>query len=464
MKRASLIKLIALSGVPLIMVLGNSMLIPVFPQMQQALGISKLQVGLTITLFSLPAGLAIPIMGFLSDKIGRKRIIVPALIVYGLGGLVSGLAPLYFNKSFTLLLLGRIIQGLGAAGTAPIAMALVSDIFTSNERSKALGSIEAANGLGKVVSPILGSLIALIIWYALFFVYALLAIPIALAVWLLIKEPPLKSMDQSLGNYLRNISKIFRERGKALLACYLAGSVVLLVLFGVLSYLSDFLEETYGFKGVIKGFALAVPVLAMSLTSFFSGKYLQKHQNLMKAFIICGLFTVSGSLATLSLVNSNLIFFAGVFLMGIGTGLVLPAVNTLVTSSCKLEERGGITALYGSVRFFGVAAGPPSFSLLLSLSKTMMFLGAGVLAAVAGVLGFVLINEKQLLKSTAQDKKATNKQTVKQFVTSAKAGSRGRGDKFPPVEFAGSIKRSEASAWNAFVGALSPTLSKKKQK
>ena len=190
MKKDSLLKLLALSGVPLIMVLGNSMLIPVFPDMERALDISKFQAGLTITLFSLPAGIAIPIMGFLCDKIGRKKIIVPSLILYGLGGLVSGLAIIFFNKSFPILLSGRVIQGIGAAGTGPIAMALVSDIFTSNERSKALGSIEAANGLGKVLSPILGSAIALIVWYAIFFVYALFSVPIAIAVWLLIKEPP----------------------------------------------------------------------------------------------------------------------------------------------------------------------------------------------------------------------------------------------------------------------------------
>ena len=137
MTKESFWKLVSLSGVPFIMVLGNSMLIPVFPEMQKAMSISPFQAGLTITFFSLPAGIAIPIMGFLADKIGIKKIIVPSLIIYGLGGIISGLAPIIFNKSFTILLTGRVIQGIGAAGTAPIAMALVSDIFTSAERSKA---------------------------------------------------------------------------------------------------------------------------------------------------------------------------------------------------------------------------------------------------------------------------------------------------------------------------------------
>lgn len=427
MKKESILKLTALSGVPLIMVLGNSMLIPVFPEMQRAMDITKLQAGLTITLFSLPAGLAIPLMGFLSDKIGRKKIIVPSLIVYGLGGLICGLAPTLFGKSYAVLLTGRILQGIGAAGTAPIAMALVSDIFTSNERSKALGIIEAANGMGKVISPILGSLIALLIWYALFFVYAILAVPIAIAVWLLIKEPPLEAKNESVGQYFQRITKIFKNKGISLAGCYLAGSVVLLVLFGILSYLSDMLEEEYGLTGVVKGLALAVPVLAMASTSFISGRYLQKQQKKMKFFIILGLLLVAGSMFSVSLFKYNKVFFISVFLMGIGTGLVLPAVNTLVTSSCKLKERGGITALYGSVRFFGVAAGPPTFSLLLNYSQILMFLSGGILAAIALTVAFFTINEQEILEGSREK-------------ASANAGAF-QGDKIAwQAEFMGAIK------------------------
>ena len=439
MKRDSLFKLIALSGVPLIMVLGNSMLIPVFPDMQRALSISKLQAGLTITLFSLPAGIAIPVMGFLCDKIGRKKIIVPALVLYGIGGLVSSLAVILFKESFTILLAGRVVQGIGAAGTGPIAMALVSDIFTSNERSQAMGSIEAANGLGKVLSPILGAAIALIVWYAIFFVYAILALPIAVAVWILIKEPPLKTKDETIKEYLVRIAKVFKGKGLGLLGSYLAGSVVLLILFGLLSYLSDILEEKYGLAGVVKGFALAVPVLAMSSTSFLSGKYLQKHQKKMKAFIITGLFIITGSLTAVSLIRSNLAFFAGIFLMGIGTGLVLPAVNTLVTSSCSLEERGGITALYGSVRFFGVAAGPPLFSLLLEKGRNIMFYSGAAFALISGLVAIFTINEKKLMAG-AQKQETKDEPTVEDLAKVVNAGSLKKGEQNLMAEYVGAMK------------------------
>ena len=161
--------LAALSGVPFIMVLGNSMIIPVLTEIKNALNLSGFETSLIITLFSVPAGIIIPLAGFLSDRFGRKIVIAPSLIIYGLGGIIAGLGPLFLaGSAYPVMLGGRVLQGIGAAGTAPIAMALCGDLFTGKERSKSLGIIEAANGFGKVVSPILGALIGLIAWYATF--------------------------------------------------------------------------------------------------------------------------------------------------------------------------------------------------------------------------------------------------------------------------------------------------------
>ncbi|MDP3050708.1 MAG: MFS transporter, partial [Eubacteriales bacterium] len=162
MAKGNTMTLVALSSVPFVMVLGNSMLIPILPEMQRALEISSFQASLVITLFSVPAGIIIPLSGFLSDYFSRKVVIIPALILYGIGGLIAGGAALIDTEaSYAILLAGRIIQGIGAAGTAPIAMALTGDIFKAQARAQALGVIEAANGVGKVVSPVLGAAVGL---------------------------------------------------------------------------------------------------------------------------------------------------------------------------------------------------------------------------------------------------------------------------------------------------------------
>jgi len=224
-----------LCSVPFVMVLSNSMLIPVLPAIQNALGLTLFRAGIIITAFSIPAGLAIPVGGYLSDRYGRKVVIAPALLIFGLGGLLAGLAPVLVGKGlqYAAILVSRIIQGIGAGGTYQVAMALTGDIFQTGERSKALGLLEASNGLGKITSPIIGSAAALLVWFAPFFVYPLLALPSAVGVWFLVPEPgtpgkPLKTGDkkkgsgkkqrsagnqQSIQSYIKSVRKVFAKKG-----------------------------------------------------------------------------------------------------------------------------------------------------------------------------------------------------------------------------------------------------------
>lgn len=390
--------LAALSAVPFIMVLGNSMLIPILPQMKEALELSQFEVSLAITLFSIPAGLAIPFAGFFSDRTDRKIIIAIALIVYGLGGLVAGVAAVLLKEQAYLLIMGgRVLQGIGAAGTAPIAIALGGDIFTSNERSKVLGLLEAANGLGKVISPILGSLVGLFIWWGVFFLFPVLCLPIALGIVFFVQSPKSKRQPKPFREYVQAVATIFKEKGISLAAAFLAGTTVLFILFGVLFYLSDLLETKYQIDGVTKGLVIAVPVLAMAVTSYVSGVVTQKRDRLLKPLVVAGLAVQAVSLAIVPFFQDGVYILLGALILaGVGTGLVLPCLNTLITSSCRIEERGIITALYGGVRFFGVAGGPPMFGVLMDKSLLWTFLVPAILSGSSGLINMFLLRQNIL--------------------------------------------------------------------
>lgn len=399
--------LAALSGVPFIMVLGNSMIIPVLPDIKNALNLSDLNVSLIITLFSVPAGIIIPLAGFLSDRYGRKIVIAPSLVLYGLGGVVAGLAAIFMKESaYPVILGGRILQGIGAAGTAPIAMALCGDLFTGKERSKSLGIIEAANGFGKVLSPILGALIGLIAWYATFLFFPVIIIPIILGLWFFVKEPESNRSKQSVKDYLHSIKQIFEKKSAMLLTSFFAGMSALMLLFGVLFFLSEYLEKRYHLQGVNKGLALAVPVLFMSTTSYITGTHLKKKLKLMKWLVVTGLGLIAVSFAVLGIYNRNTyFFFAAISVAGVGTGLTLPCLNFIITSSCEAQRRGLVTSLYGSVRFLGVAFGPPVFGLLMDNNRTLMFLSAAGLAASAAILSVFLIRVKDMKQPASVDNK-----------------------------------------------------------
>lgn len=379
--------------IPLVMVLGNSMLVPVLPEMEAKLKISQFQISLMITAFSFAAGLVIPFVGYLSDKLGRKIIIVPALILYGIGGIIAGVAAWLMKDSYLLILVGRIVQGIGAAGTAPIAMAYIGDEFSGKAESKALGLIEATNGLGKVISPVIGALVALLVWYAVFFVFPVLCFLLAAAGWFIIKEskPP---QAKPLKQYLQSIGQIFKEKGKWLIPSFFAGSVSLFILFGVLFYLSDILETDYHVAGIKKGLILAIPLMGMVTTSYTTGATIKQDKGALRKVLLIGLFIMTGSLLLVSFFKQIYLLIGLLTLNSIGTGLLLPCLNILITGAVQSSERGMITSLYNCLRFIGVAIGPPIFGWLMDISHKVMFFSVAGLAGLMAILALLLIQPK----------------------------------------------------------------------
>jgi ACDE family multidrug resistance protein len=394
--KGKLWEFIAIASIPLVLVLGNSMLIPILPEMQREMGISQFQSSLVITLFSVTAGIFIPILGYLSDRFSRKVVIIPSLIVYGGAGILAGFGAVW--ESYPVLIAARAIQGLGAAGTAPIAMALVGDMYKGGTESKALGLTEASNGTGKVVSPIIGSLFALIIWYAAFFAFPVFCALSLIAVIFLIKEPKKKEEAPKLKQYIHQIAKNLKEKGRWLITSFFAGSLALFILFGVLFYLSDILEKKpYNIDGVMKGLVLAIPLLGLVVTSYITGSKIKKNGITIRLLMNIGLALMTIALGlTIFLYDKNIYVFIGLLtLSSVGTGLLLPCLNTMITGSVSREERGMITSLYSSLRFIGVAFGPPIFGWLMAKSDRIVFITVSSLSLFTLVLVFFLIKPEK---------------------------------------------------------------------
>lgn len=400
MRAETRVNFAALASVPFVMVLSNSMIIPVLPAIQKALHKSLLQVGLLITVFSLTAGLIIPIGGYLSDRYGRKRVIIPSLCLFGLGGLLAALAPVFWRSgAFGIILGARVVQGIGAGGTYQVAMALAGDIFKSGERSKVLGLLEASNGLGKVVSPIMGAAAMMLFWFAPFFIYPVISAISAVLVWRLVREPEGTTTDRPFGGFVHGLGRVFGSKGWSLAACFLAGALALFFLFGILSYYSDVLEQRHHVEGVLRGLVIAMPVAVMALTAYLAGTFLVKHlARLSKGMVATGLGATAAAFVAMFFFHRHIVLFtAAIGLMGFGNGLLLPALNTMITSATGSQERGTVTALYGTVRFFGAALGPPAFDKAVGLGTVLPYLGSAALAVAALVVSLIWIDQRQLL-------------------------------------------------------------------
>jgi len=379
------------------------MLIPVLPKMKTELDISQFQTSLIISVFSISAAVMIPILGYLSDRFSRKAIVIPALILYGLGGILAGAAAAWFSNAYTWILAGRVMQGIGAAGTTSMAMALTGDLFKGGEQSKVLGLVEASNGLGKVISPIIGSLLALLFWYAAFFAFPIFCLVSILLTMFFIKEKKKDKEPQPLGEYVKGLVSVFKTEGRWLFVAYLTGATCLFTLFGTLFYISDILENEHQIDGVLKGSILAIPLLFMTTTSYITGSKIGKNMKLMKKLIIVGLLLMTISFSSLIFFTKLVPFFAVLAISSIGTGLALPCINSFITGSVSTKQRGFVTSLYGSVRFLGVAIGPPIYGALMAWSRTGMFLSTAGLTLFVGILCLVFIHVSKKEPSKESD-------------------------------------------------------------
>ncbi|UXH46773.1 MFS transporter [Rossellomorea vietnamensis] len=379
-----------MASIPLVMTLGNSMLIPVLPIFEKEVGITSFQTSMIITSYSIASIFLIPVAGYLSDRFGRKVVILPSLLIALIGGLVAGFASWKMDDPFTWIIIGRVLQGIGAAGAAPIILPLVGDLYKDDDEktSSCLGLIETSNTFGKVLSPILGALFAAYLWYLPFFSISVFSLISIVLVLFFIKVPKKKEEPVALSAFIQSTKKIFKQEGKWIFTVFLVGIYIMLVLFAVLFFLSDSLEKTHGLYGVKKGFVLAIPLLALCISSFITGRKIKGELKVMKVIMTVSLILMSISVALIGFVDQRLILLLAVSsFLGLSIGALLPTMDALITENIEKEERGTISSFYSSSRFIGVAAGPPLMAVLMKSLLNISLIGAGVL----GILMFMLV-------------------------------------------------------------------------
>lgn len=134
--------------------MGFGIVLPLLPLYARAFGAEGLHVGLLVAVYSLVQLVMAPIWGRLSDRVGRRPVLV-------LGLLGSGVAYVAFARadSLAMLFLSRIVGGIGGS-TIPVAQAYIADVTTPSRRAGNLGLIGAAFGLGFVIGPVLGLFLA----------------------------------------------------------------------------------------------------------------------------------------------------------------------------------------------------------------------------------------------------------------------------------------------------------------
>ncbi|MCE7794252.1 MFS transporter [Salipaludibacillus sp. CUR1] len=384
-------KVMAIGSLTFIMIFGNSMFVPVLPDMQIQWDLSSGQAGLILTAFSLAAAAVIPLTGYAANLLGKKRLAFAALMFVSFGCVLAVLSSLEFfsNYAFFVLMAGRVCQGVGAGLISPLPFMFTSDIFSKELRPGVLSLIEVFNGLAKAASPFAAILAVQLGGNWLFFIYLGLGALSALLITLNIRGQ--KRMKRNLGvRGLNGTSRRVFTAFRKVFPYLVLGGVTMCLLFGMLTYFSYKLEWIYGIDGIVKAVLFSLPLIAMTAASWLTGKYLKGR--LFGSSLLINVSTVlSVSVLTGGLLNQSLTALVTIMvLFSISSGIFLVCCNLLITENVLKKDRDLILSFYSMIRFTGVAAGPPLFAIWM-YEEGLMF--AFSILAVAGVRVILLKNE-----------------------------------------------------------------------
>lgn len=369
-------------GVTLMAVLGTSSITPAFPEIRDALGISSGQVGLLITVFTLPGILLTPVSGVLADKYGRRKVLVPSLLLFGIAGAACALAT-----DFGLLLVLRTLQGVGAAALGAINVTMIGDLYSGQRRTEALGYNSSVLSVGTASYPAIGGALALLGWFYPF-VLPLVAIPIALLVLFSLRNPEPHN-EQGLKEYAGNIWESVRDRRVVGLFC--STLVTFVILFGpLITYLPIFMSATYGSSSLVIGLVLATASLTTALASTQEG-WLTSHfseQTLIRASFVL----YAAALTLIPLIPSVWLLLLPTVIFGVAQSLNLPPVFSLLNEATPDENRGAFISINSTILRLGQTLGPVLMSAAaMPFGLTGAYFAGAALAAAMFLVAFVLI-------------------------------------------------------------------------
>jgi DHA1 family multidrug resistance protein-like MFS transporter len=175
---------ILFAGLAVVM-LGFGIIIPILPLYARQLGASSLHLGLIMAVFSFFQFIFAPIWGSISDRIGRKPVLLIGLVGYALAHIING-----FASSVAMLLVSRAVGGILSSAVLPTSLAYVSDVTAEKDRGGGMGILGAAMGTGVIFGPSLGGLVAHFTnsYHIPFFVAAALVVILIPLAWRFLPE------------------------------------------------------------------------------------------------------------------------------------------------------------------------------------------------------------------------------------------------------------------------------------
>jgi len=371
-------------GVTLTTAIGIFSLSPAFPIIVKELQISPKDIGLLITVFTFPGILLMPVMGIIADLFGRKKVLVPALILFAVAGGLCLLA-----RDFKTLLVLRFFQGIGVAPLSSLNVTVIGDLYTGKKRTAAMGYNQSVFSVGAAGLSAVGGALAMMGWYYPFML-PLMAIPVGMLVMFFLKSPTteLKNVNR-FKEYIWGVTETIKKG--QMIAIYSVTIVIFIIVAGsYATYFPLLMGITFNAPPFFIGIVMSSVYIASALSSSQMGKIIQTFPE--KAVIRASFLLYALALVIVPFIPNTWLFFIPALLLGAAQGISLPTIQTLLGGLSSTENRAIIMSLYGMALRLGQTLGPPLLGIVFAISGiNAAFYVSSCLALAAFGLIFVMI-------------------------------------------------------------------------
>jgi MFS family permease len=368
--------------IALINSLSFTILIPTIYLYGKQFGLNDFQTSLLFSIYSLAQFFATPVIGKLSDRYGRKPLLIISLIGTVVANIGAGFAP-----TASLLFLARLLDGI-TGGNVSVAQAAIADITTPEDRAKGFGIFGAAFGLGFILGPII-SLLAQKISLGASFVASggIAAIALVITIFLLpetLKSPSSQAhniFDLGLDNLVRGL--FIPKVGILLLINLCIGTTFTIFTFAFQPYFIQVLHQNN--EGLTMIFIL-FGLLGVAMQTKGVGLLTRKFS--VTSIFLLALFVRSTSFVLMPIWPSLTYFVVVSILFSIFNSLVQPMVNTLISLNAKPEEQGVVIGLNASYLSVANAIGPVIAGMMIHQDNPATY---AYPLYMAGILTFVVL-------------------------------------------------------------------------
>lgn len=399
--------------------LGGAMVFPFFTlYMTKKFGIGMTQVGMLFFLFALSSMIGNVVGGALTDRMGRKGMLLFGLVMSALSALLMGVI-----SDLTIFFIVIPLVGILSDSGGPAQQALVADLLPEHKRAQGYGILRVVFNLAVVIGPLIGGLLATQSYLLLFVIDAIASCTTALIVLLALKETHHLSLEE--GEEKESMVETFKGYSLALkdtafVWFLLASTLMALVYIQMNSSLAVFLRDQYGVDERGFSYILALNAAMVVLMQFPITRQITRYRPLV--IMAIGTFLYAIGFAMYGFVATFPLFLLAMITITIGEMFVSPVGQAIVAQLAPEAMRGRYMATFGFSWMIPFMIGPLMAGLVLdNLNPNVLWYAAGVLGLIAAVTFYALERLVDRARWAAIDQRLEILQNLEEGKLSAEA-------------------------------------------